>query len=302
MKWVLAAIFGGALAAVVASLLVGGGRHGRALNIVGSTSVQPFAEMLAQEYNRLHPDEPIDVQGGGSTAGIQAVQSRIADIGTCSRSLSAEEKAAGCNGIEIARDGLAVVVHPSNNVAGLTRAQVRGLFSGAITNWKQVGGPDRIVRLISREEGSGTREAFVKLLMVEQVPGPVGPDGKPSKTKIEHRVSSRALTQESNGAVQELVRHDPSAVGYMSLGLVGPELRMVAIDGVSPSVQAAESGKYPLVRPFLFVTIGEPSERSQRFIDFVLSPQGQQMLQKEGLVRSSLATSRPAAQTQAVKP
>jgi phosphate transport system substrate-binding protein len=256
----------GSVLLVAAVLAAGCGKHqGQAVNVLGSTSVQPFAEMLAEEFNQANPGVNVEVQGGGSTAGVQAVVSGIAEIGMCSRELKPEET--GFTPIVIARDGIAVVVHPSNPVTHLTREQIRGLFSGAVGNWQDVGGRDHRVTLITREEGSGTREAFTNLVM--------------GKT----RIARTAITQESNGAVKELVRHDPSAIGFMSLGLVGEELRAVVVDGVAPTAESTLSGTYPLVRPFLFLVRGKPSEPAQRFIDFVLSPPAQAMLVKEGLVR-----------------
>jgi phosphate transport system substrate-binding protein len=154
-------------------------------------------------------------------------------------------------------------------VAGLTRDSLRRLFAGRVTNWKDVGGDDRPVRLIMREEGSGTREAFVKLVM--------GKD----------RVSRKALVQESNGAVKELVRSDRAAVGYMSLGLVGGELKTLPIDGVPATAGHVRAGDYPLARPFLFVVRKagvKPAARA--FIDYALSAEGQRLLESEGLVRA----------------
>jgi phosphate transport system substrate-binding protein len=263
MKWVLLAVILIAIAVILGTGWWGG--RVPAINAIGSTSIQPFAEMLAEGYNIRHPAMPVDVQGGGSTAGLQAAANGIADIGMCSRALKAEESGQ-FQAVTIARDGLAIVVHPSNPVGDLALEQVLRIFAGEIINWRQVGGEDRPIRLITREEGSGTREAFQKLVM--------------HKT----RISRRALTQESNGAVKELVRHDPCAIGYMSLGLVGGELKAVQVDGVEPTARQVVALRYPLVRPFLFVTTGPPSPRAQAFIDFVLSPDGQAMLAKEGLV------------------
>jgi phosphate transport system substrate-binding protein len=263
MKWVLLAVILIAAAVVLCTGWCGG--RVPAINAIGSTSIQPFAEMLAEEFNARNPANPVDVQGGGSTAGLQAAANGIADIGMCSRALKAEESGQ-FQAVTIARDGLAIVVHLRNPVDNLTLEQVRGIFAGEIINWRQVGGKDRPIRLITREEGSGTREAFQKLVM--------------HKT----RISRRALTQESNGAVKELVRHDPCAIGYMSLGLVGGELKAVHVDGVEPTAREVVALRYPLVRPFLFVTKGPPSPRAEAFIDFVLSPDGQAMLAKEGLV------------------
>jgi phosphate transport system substrate-binding protein len=262
-KWFL--IFVALLAAVLIVSFGLGGRKEGALEVIGSTSIEPFAEMLAQEYEKAHPERYVNVQGGGSTAGIQAAINGIADIGMCSRALKAEET--GFKDFVIARDGLAIVVHPSNPVGNLTRTEIQKIFAGDVVNWKQLGGDDRPIRIITREEGSGTREAFMKLVM-----------GKA-------RVSRKALTQESNGAVKELVRNDPGGIGYMSLGLAH-ELKLMPVDGVPPSTEAVVSGKYPLVRPFLFVTRGEPSDRAKAFIDYVLSPPSQQLLEQEGLVRA----------------
>jgi phosphate transport system substrate-binding protein len=255
-----------AVALVLVTVCPGCKNHSRrAVSVVGSTSIQPFAELLAGEFHKKTPDIEIDVQGGGSTAGIQALATGIADIGTCSRSLS-EEEAKLYKGIVIARDGLAVVVHQSNPIGGLTRQQIQDIFSGKITNWRDVGGQDMVVRPVSREEGSGTREAFTKLVMDKVL------------------VASSAATQESNGAVKELVRGDPGAIGYMSLGLSGG-LKCLSIDGVVPSTSTVTSGQYPLVRPFLFVVKDAPRPEAQRFIDFVLSSQGQRLLESEGLVK-----------------
>jgi phosphate transport system substrate-binding protein len=238
-----------------------------ALNVVGSTSIQPFAELLAQEYSKKNPGRLVDVQGGGSTAGLQAVANGLADIGMCSRSLKADE-AQQFIPVVVARDGLAIVVHSSNPVSGLTLEQLRDLFSGRIENWKEIGGRDGPVRPITREEGSGTRESFVNLVM--------GKD----------RISRKALVQESNGAVKELVKGDPAAIGYMSLGLVAGDLKALPIDGAQPTAENVLAKKYTLARPFLFVTKGTPTPAAQAYIDFVLSAEGQHLLETEGLIRA----------------
>jgi len=254
-------------AALLLCLCLGCARDNRhAVNVVGSTSIQPFAEMLAQAFHQRFVEEFAEVQGGGSTAGLQAVMEGIADIGTCSRSLKKEEEARGLVATVIARDGLAIVVHPSNPMMDLPREQIRRIFTGQITNWKAVGGEDRPIRPITREEGSGTREAFMKLVMDQT------------------RISRKALTQESNGAVKELVKHDPCAIGYMSLGLVGEALKIITVDGTPAGPDEVKNGTYPLVRPFLFVTRGPPEREAQRFIDFVLSAEAQTMLEREGLI------------------
>jgi phosphate transport system substrate-binding protein len=239
---------------------------GRSVSLLGSTSIQPFAEMLAERYAKDHPGEFVEVQGGGSTAGLQATQSGLANIGMCSRSLTVKESLLFTS-ILIARDGLALVVNPENPVANLSIAQLRALFAGRITNWNEVGGRDGPIRPITREEGSGTRESFVRLVMGGE------------------RIAGRALTQESNGAVKELVKGDPATIGYMSLGLVGKELKILAVEGVHPTGENVLAGRYNLVRPLLFVTKGTVNPAAQKFLDFVLSPVGQSLLATEGLVR-----------------
>jgi phosphate transport system substrate-binding protein len=238
----------------------------RSVNLLGSTSIQPFAEVLAEQYAKKNPGQFVEVQGGGSTAGLQATGNGLADIGMCSRALTAEESRQ-FTPILIARDGLAIVVNPKNPVAGLSLEQLRALFEGRVSNWKDVGGKDGPVRPITREEGSGTRESFVRLVMGKE------------------RISRRALTQESNGAVKELVKGDPAAIGYMSLGLVG-ELRAVPIEGAQPTAENVIAGSYTLVRPLLFVTKGAANPAAQKFVDFVISPEGQKLLEAEGLVRA----------------
>lgn len=244
----------------------------RPINVIGSTSMQPFAEMLSQEFNKRHPEANVEVQGGGSTAGIEAVRSDIADIGMCSRNLKKDE---ALDSVTIALDGLAIIVHQSNPVQQLSLQQIQDIFVGkTITDWSQVGGRDLPIRMITREEGSGTREAFMNLVM----------------HKV--RISRKALTQESNGAVRELVRNDPAAIGYMSQGLVMGEAKILGLEkilgvnGIVPTHATVSSGEYPLVRPFLFVTNGKPIPKAQEFIDFVLSEPGQTMLEMEGLVRA----------------
>ena len=265
MKWVFTLIFVFLLVAM--TCVNWGGHKGPAIKVIGSTSVQPFAEMLAETYDAQQTAFVVDVQGGGSTVGLQAARDRYADVGMCSRELKGEEKTQ-FNATVIARDGLAIVAHPSNPVADLKRDQIRRMFNGEITNWNQVGGEDKPIRLIVREESSGTREAFMKMVM--------GKD----------RVSRKAINQDSNGAIKELVKDDPCAIGFMSLGLVTSELKALRVDGVEATIQAVIDHRYPLVRPFLFVTIGNPSEDAQKFIDYVLSDEAQRALEKEGLVRA----------------
>lgn len=232
--------------------------------VAGSTSVQPFADRWAEAFLRSKPGCFVNVQGGGSSAGIQAAVSGAADIGTSSRDLKSDEKA--LNEIIVARDGLAVIVHRSNPVRGLSLREVRLVFVGEIPNWKYLGWEDRPITVVTREEGSGTRGAFQELVM--------GKD----------RIARGAIVEDSNGTVREIVAGDPHAIGYISLGLVSDRVRALPLDGVVPGEAAIRDGTYKLVRPFLFVTRGAAAGMCREFIDFVLSPEGQELVRKEGLL------------------
>jgi len=243
------------------------------LTIAGSTSVEPFAEILAEEYMEHHGKERIFVQGGGSSAGIQAVRTGAAQVGMSSRLLTPQEQ--DLVSFPIAYDAIAVIVHPGNPVQNLAIDEIRKIFSGQVRRWEEIGGKGAAITLVSREEGSGTREAFQHLLM--------------GKTEI----SLRALVQDSNGAIRQVVADDPNAVGYISLGLVNEKVRAVKIDGVEATIDNIRQKRYKVVRPFLFVFHSTPQDLSRRFIEFVLSEAGQKLLIQEGLVGvSSLSGSR----------
>ncbi len=234
------------------------------VNIAGSTSVMPFSEKLAEHFMLDHPTFAINVQAGGSTAGIQAAVTHTVDIGMSSRELKGDERALTV--IPICYDGIAIVVNPLNPVASLALSQVRGIFNGTIANWKELGWIDRRIDAVSREEGSGTRGAFEELVM--------GGD----------TIDEATMVQDSNGSVREVVATDPYAIGYLSLGIVDTRVTAVAIDGVKPSPVTIHEKQYKIVRPFLYLTMGTPGEAAQLFIGYVLSDAGQSILLKEGLI------------------
>lgn len=237
------------------------------ITVAGSTSVQPLSEVLSEEFMAKNPGIKIDVQGGGSAAGIQAVRSGAAQIGASSRELKPEEKE-GIKEFLIAYDGLAIVVNPANSVDSLTLDQVRKIYQGRITNWKEVGGIDKPINVITREAGSGTRGAFEELVMGKDNP-----------------ISDRAIVQNSTGAVRSAVAADAQAIGYISLANLDNTVKAVKIEGVEATVTNINSGVYKLYRPFLYLTKGEPQGAVKAFLDFVLSPEGQTVVEKEGLVR-----------------
>ncbi len=241
-----------------------GGRSQTDLTLAGSTSIQPFADKWAEVFMEKHPGLGVNIQGGGSSAGIQACKSGACQIGMSSRELKGNEK--DLVEVVVARDGLAVIVHPSNPVRGAKVAEVKQIFAGDLRNWKYLGGPDREITVVTREEGSGTRGAFQELVM--------------GKT----RIYRGAITQDSNGTVREIVAHDPHSIGFISLGLVNDQVRALDLDGASANEENIRSGRYTLVRPFLFVSQGEPTGLAKEFVDFVLSEEGQALVKKEGLL------------------
>jgi phosphate transport system substrate-binding protein len=234
------------------------------VTIAGSTSVMPFTEKLAEHFMIDHRKFVIDVQGGGSTAGIQACLNNTVNIGMSSRELKEGEKM--LNTITICYDGIAVVVHPKNPLKALTMQQVSRIFSGEIKNWNQLGWIKRKIDAVTREEGSGTRSSFEELVMKGR------------------EIDDGIMVQDSNGSVKEVVATDPYAMGYISLGLIDERVKALTIDGVIPSIRSIKTGRYKIVRPFLYVTNGELDEDGKQFVRFVLSKDGQGILKKEGLV------------------
>jgi len=211
---------------------------------------------------KKNPGKKVYVQGGGSSAGIQAVKTGAADIGASSRELKPEEQ--GPKVTVIAKDAIAVVVNPQNPVQGLTMEQIRGIFAGEITNWQQVGGPNQPIRAFTREEGSGTRGAFEEIVMEDK------------------KIGKKLLVQNSTGAVKQGIVSDPNAIGYVSLGVVDEKVKALAVDGVVPSEKTVAKNQYKISRPFLFLTQVNPKkELVNQFLNYVLSPQGQQIVAED---------------------
>lgn len=235
------------------------------VTVAGSTSIQPIAELLADRYMAQHAGPAVEVQGGGSSAGIRAALSGAAEIGMSSRQLKPEET--GLKEYLMARDAIALIVHPGNPVRSLTKEQVRGIFSGRVQRWEAVGGRSGAITFITREEGSGTRGAFEELVMGKETE--IAPDG---------------IVQDSTGAARAIVATDPDAIAYISLGMVTPEVAAIALDGVQPTHESATDGTYALTRPFLLLTKGEPTPKARAFLDFVVTPESQATIAEEGYI------------------
>jgi phosphate transport system substrate-binding protein len=177
--------------------------------------------------------------------------------------------------VPIAYDAIVIIVHPSNPLTSLSIGQIKGIFSRQMTNWSEAGGRTHPITLVTREEGSGTRESFQHLIM--------------GKTEI----SLAALVQDSNGAIRQVVADDPNAVGYISLGLVNDRVKALKIDGVEANVENIQKHRYKFVRPFLFVFKTDPQGMAKGFLDYILSPEGQKLLVQEGLVSVTTITDSP---------
>jgi phosphate transport system substrate-binding protein len=238
------------------------------LKLAGSTSVQPLAEVLGSKFMSYNPGVRVEVSGGGSGVGVTSAYNMTADIGNVSRDLKSDEKKKmpELRATRIAIDGIAVVTNPNINLPGLTLAQVRDIFAGVITNYSEVGGPDATIVVVTREEGSGTRDYFQEKVMGEE------------------QIMERALIQQSNGQVRTTVATTPNAIGYLSFGFLDESVRGVAIEGVPPTEENVQNGTYPIWRYFNMVTRGKPNYLSQRFFDFIFSPYGQQVITEEGYI------------------
>ncbi len=229
--------------------------------LAGSTSVLPFAERWAELYG----GGKVTVQAGGSTAGIRAARDGTADIGMSSRALRGDE-AAGLIATPVARDGVAIIVHEDNVVRALSLAQLREIYAGRVRRWRDVGGTDDPITVITREAGSGTRDMFEELVM-----------------GAGQSIAPHALVTAYSGGLRKMVAEDRHAIGYVTFSQVSGGARALAIDGVTPAEPTIASGGYLLQRPFLFITRGAPSPAAASFLAFVLSTEGQQMARREGL-------------------
>lgn len=234
------------------------------LTVTGSTTILPIAEVAAEQFQERNPGDRVLVAGVGSSAGIESVASGTSDIGTSSRDLKDEEKSLGLVDTPIAYDAIAVIVHPSNPIGSLTKAQVAAVFEGKITNWKQLGGPDTPIGLVNRDEASGTREAFSKIVLDK---APFDPT---------------AAVLPGTGQVRSVVADSPTAIGYISVGFADRSVKALAIDGVLPTEKTVADGSYALSRILHFFTKGQPSGLTKSYVDYVLSDDVQ-----EGVVRDA---------------
>lgn len=238
------------------------------ITLSGSTSMEKLANALCEGFMQKNPGVTATAEFTGSGAGIEAVIAGTVDIGNSSRNLKDEEKANGAVENIVAIDGIAVVVDPANTVTGLTKDQLISIYTGAVTNWSEVGGADAPIVVVGREAGSGTRGAFEEILKVEDT-------------------CAYANELDSTGAVMAKVATTPGAIGYVSLDVVDDTVIALALDGVEATADNIKAGNYFLSRPFVMATKGEISEQSdlvQAWFDYVLGEEGQAVAAQVGLI------------------
>ena len=232
----------------------------------GSTSIEKVIGYLSEAYTETHSDVTVTYNPTGSGAGIQAVAEKRCDIGLASRNLKDEEKS-NLNETVIAIDGIAVILNNENPIEDLSIEQLAAVYKGEITNWKEIGGADAPIVLIGREAASGTRDGF------ESITG--------TKDLCKY---AQELT--STGDVVQTVSSNPNAIGYASLASVGDSVKTVEIEGIEPTIETIQSGKYKLQRSFIFVTRKDEklSDSAQDFFDFAASSQADDLIVKAGAV------------------
>ena len=271
--------FSGILAAVMV-LGMGAQAAMAASNIVinGSTTVLPFAQVAVERFAAAHPDVKISISGGGTGNGIKALIDKTADIANASREIKKGEveqaKAGDVDPLEtvVALDCIVPMVHPSNTVSNLTIEQLKKIYTGEITNWKEVGGPDEPIAVVGRDSASGTYGTWQEMVVEK------GDREKKS------RVTPRAQVTASSGAMLSTVAGNKFAIGYDGIGYLNDTVKAVTVQGVKASPASAKDATYPLSRKLYMYTNGSPTGDVKAFIDYVLSADGQKIVSDTGFI------------------
>ena len=241
------------------------------IKINGSTTVLPIMQKVVEAYMKAHPDVKISVSGGGSGNGIKALIDGSTDIAMASRAMEQKEidlaKSKGENPVQtvVAIDAIVPVVNPANKLSEITLAQLKELFTGKITSWKDLGGEGPVV-VISRDTSSGTYETWEGLVMKKE------------------RVFPGALMQASNGAVVQAVSKNKNAIGYVGIGYLDASTKGLKVEGIEATAENAKSKKYPVSRDLYLYTNGAPSGAAKGLVDFLLSAEGQKLVKEAGFV------------------
>ena len=261
------------LLGALAVLLVGAGTvFAESIVIKGSTTVLPVAQAALEAYMKANPGVNVSLSGGGSGEGIKALIDKSANIANSSREIKGNEvelaKSKGVNPVEtiVAVDAIVPIVNPRNKVANLTIDQLSQIYQGKITNWKEVGGDNLQIVVVSRDSSSGTFEAWSEMVLHKA------------------KVAPRAQMQASNGAIVQAVSKNRYAIGYIGLGYVNKAVKPLTVNGVQATARTAISKEFPIARPLYMYTNGQPAGVTAKFIRFILSPAGQDLVAKAGYV------------------
>lgn len=261
-------------AAVIAvSLFIGCSREtGKKVVIKGSTTVLPVTQKTAEAFRKIN-NVSITIEGSGSGNGIKALIDGTCEIANSSREMKAEElqsakdKGKAVKEIALAVDMIVPVIHPSNAVNNITMAQLKAVYDGSITNWKQLGGKDENIVVISRDTSSGTYEIWQEKVM--------------KKTDVR----KDALLQASNGAIVSAVAGNPKALGYIGYGYIDKSVKPITVDKVEVTIENGKSGKFPVSRKlYMYVDENKLSPDAQKYIDFILSADGQKLVKEAGFI------------------
>jgi phosphate transport system substrate-binding protein len=242
------------------------------LRVTGSTTVFPIAQAAADAYMEKNLKADIQVSGGGSGVGVQAIGEGTTDIGMSSREITDAEKAKypGLVPIDVATDAVVIIVNPSNPVTSLTLDQIRGIYNGTYQGWNSVGGSLTYPVVIGRDSASGTRVYFSEAVMKNE----------------KYRPDMREMN--SNGAVKQTVAQTPGAIGYVGLGFIDSTVKAIKVysngQPVAPTIATVLAHQYPVSRPLYMITKGQPAGLAKDYIDFILSPDGQKIVQDQGFV------------------
>jgi phosphate transport system substrate-binding protein len=286
-KWLIPLVAVLLLALVLVLVFADGSSPSASLKIIGSNTVTPLSSVWAEEFMKTHPEVSIAVSGPGSGAGIAALIDGTTDICQASRTIKQSEiDQAEANGvdpyeIQVASDGLSVVVHPSNPVSELTIAQLSAIYTNQITNWEEVGGNDAPIVALARDTNSGTH-VFFKEHVVQML-------GLPTENKTLEYDSQVLFLPSTEGGVTE-VAQNPNAIFYPGLGYVTSQVKLVAIKrtasdpAILPGEETVLDSTYPISRPLLYYTDGEPTGVIKDFIDYCLSSEGQEKVSEAGYV------------------
>lgn len=267
---------------IIPAMLTAGGDN--SIQIKGSDTMVNLVQAWAEKYMEENPDYFVAVTGGGSGTGLSSLISNTCDIAMSSRNIKPKEiSLANQRGvkpyeIKAALDGLAVVVNPKNPVSKLTEDQLAGIFTGKITNWKEVGGNDEKIVILSREVNSGTHVYFKEHVLKKN-----NPQGT-------EEFAPSALLLPSSQAIADEVASNPAAIGYYGMGYISAKQKPVAVardaqsEYVEPVVDNVMSGKYPISRPLFLYTNGMPDGNLKKFVDYILSKEGQAIVLENDFV------------------